>query len=326
MSLAVRPTPAPAGLAGLRVYAPALLVLTALALVPLATESYHLGLVTRLMILAIAAISLDLLLGRGGLVSFGHAAFIGLGAYTTGILMTEGLAEIALILPCVLALSALFALATGAVSLRTSGVYFIMITLAFGQMLYFTASSLASYGGDDGLTLWTSPTLLGTDLLASREGLFYATLAVLVLAFALVNVVVDSRFGRVLRAAKENPVRVAALGFDVYRFRLVAYVLAGMLAGVAGMLTALQAEFVSPTLMSWQRSGELIAMVVLGGMATRNGALLGALAFVLLEAWLAELTVHWRLVFGPLLVLVVLYAKGGLASLLRPLTGETQHG
>jgi branched-chain amino acid transport system permease protein len=330
MSTAVRPAPAVAGPSGLRLYAPAIVVFLALALVPplaaFGAEGYWLGLVTRVMILAIAAISLDLLLGHGGLVSFGHAAFLGLGAYTTGILLTEGVGDVAVILPVVVTLSALFAVATGAVSLRTSGVYFIMITLAFGQMLFFTASSLSAYGGDDGLTLWNRASLFGTDLLATRQGLFYATLAVLVASFLLVNTIVDSRFGRVLRAAKENPTRVAALGFDVYRYRLVAYVLAGTLAGMAGMLTALQAEFVSPALMSWQRSGELIVMVVLGGMATRNGALLGAIAFVLLEVWLAELTVHWKILFGPLLVLVVLYAKGGLSALLRPLTGEGRHG
>ncbi len=315
---------------GLRVYLPALVVLIGLALVPLfavyGAERYVLGLVTRLMILAIAAISLHLLLGFGGLVSFGHAAFLGLGAYATGIMLTEGVAQAEIILLGVIAASAAFALVTGAVSLRTSGVYFIMITLAFGQMLYFAASSLAAYGGDDGLTLWTRPDLFGTDLLQSRQGLYYATFAVLVLTFVAVNVTVDSRFGRVLRAAKENPTRVAAIGFDVFRYRLAAYVLAGTLCGIAGMLSALQTEFVSPAIMSWQRSGELIVMVVLGGMASRNGALLGALAFVLLEVWLADLTLHWKLIFGPLLVLVVLYAKGGLAALFRPLTGEGRHG
>ncbi len=323
-TLAAAPTPR------LRACLPALVVLVALALVPVfaayGAERYVLGLVNRLMILAIAALSLHLLLGYGGLVSFGHAAFLGLGAYVTGILMTEGVLQAELVLLAVIGLSALFALATGAVSLRTSGVYFIMITLAFGQMLYFAASSLSAYGGDDGLTLWVRADLFGSDLLKTRHGLFYATLGVLCLTFLLVNLVVDSRFGRVLRAAKENPVRVAAMGFDVFRFRLAAYVLAGTICGVAGMLYALQAEFVSPAIMSWQRSGELIVMVVLGGMASRNGALLGAVAFVLLEVWLADLTVHWKLIFGPLLVLVVLYAKGGLASLLRPLTGEARHG
>jgi len=314
----------------LRDWWPTLVILAALAATPplaaLGPEGYVLGLATRMMILAIAVVSLDLLIGHGGLVSFGHAAFVGLGAYVTGILLTEGVAEAALILPAVIAAAALFALVTGAISLRTSGVYFIMITLAFGQMLFFTASSLSAYGGDDGLTLWSNAALVGTAVLDDARGLFYVTLAVLVAAVVLVDRVVGSRFGRVLRAAKENPTRAAALGFDVVRFRLVAYVLAGVVAGIAGFLAAVQAEFVSPAAMSWQRSGELIVMVVLGGMATRHGPLLGAVVFVGLEEWLSTWFAHWKLLFGPLLVLVVLYGRGGLAALLAPLTGERRHG
>jgi len=314
----------------LRDWWPTLVILAALAATPplaaLGPEGYVLGLATRMMILAIAVVSLDLLIGHGGLVSFGHAAFVGLGAYVTGILLTEGVAEAALILPAVIAAAALFALVTGAISLRTSGVYFIMITLAFGQMLFFTASSLSAYGGDDGLTLWSNAALVGTAVLDDARGLFYVTLAVLVAAVVLVDRVVGSRFGRVLRAAKENPTRAAALGFDVVRFRLVAYVLAGVVAGIAGFLAAVQAEFVSPAAMSWQRSGELIVMVVLGGMATRHGPLLGAVVFVGLEEWLSTWFAHWKLLFGPLLVLVVLYGRGGLAALLAPLTGERRRG
>jgi len=314
----------------LRGWWPTLVILAALAATPplaaLGPEGYVLGLATRMMILAIAVVSLDLLIGHGGLVSFGHAAFVGLGAYVTGILLTEGVAEAALILPAVIAAAALFALVTGAISLRTSGVYFIMITLAFGQMLFFTASSLSAYGGDDGLTLWSNAALVGTAVLDDARGLFYVTLAVLVAAVVLVDRVVGSRFGRVLRAAKENPTRAAALGFDVVRFRLVAYVLAGVVAGIAGFLAAVQAEFVSPAAMSWQRSGELIVMVVLGGMATRHGPLLGAVVFVGLEEWLSTWFAHWKLLFGPLLVLVVLYGRGGLAALLAPLTGERRRG
>ena len=323
--------PAPAGhAADLRGWWPTLVVLAGLALTPplavLGPEGYVLTLATRMMILAIAVVSLDLLIGHGGLVSFGHAAFVGLGAYVTGILLTEGVAEAAFIVPAVIAASALFALVTGAISLRTSGVYFIMITLAFGQMLFFTASSLSAYGGDDGLTLWSNATLLGTGLLDDPRGLFYATLALLVAALVLVDRISGARFGRVLRAAKENPTRTAALGFDVFRYRLTAYVVAGVVAGLAGFLAAVQAEFVSPAAMSWQRSGELIVMVVLGGMATRHGPLLGALVFVFLEEWLSNWIDHWKLLFGPLLVLVVLYGRGGIAALLAPLTGEARRG
>ena len=176
-----------------------------LAAVPLmgflGPEGYILPLVTRMMILALAAIALDLILGFGGLVSFGHAAFIGIGAYVAGIMVTEGQTDALAILPAVLAVSAAFALVTGYICLRTSGVYFIMITLAFGQMAFFAASSLSAYGGDDGLTLWDSASLFGTGWLADDTGLFYVTLTVLVAGFALVQAIVGSRFGRVLRAA-----------------------------------------------------------------------------------------------------------------------------
>ena len=314
----------------LRGWAPTLVILFALALTPVLApfgpEGYILTVATRMMILAIAVVSLDLLIGHAGLVSFGHAAFIGLGAYVTGILLTEGVADAAVILTAVVAAAALFALVTGAVSLRTSGVYFIMITLAFGQMLFFTASSLSAYGGDDGLTLWSNATLFGTSLLDDPRGLFYVALAVLAVALLLVDRLVGSRFGRVLRAAKENPTRAAALGFDVFRYRLAAYVLAGVVAAVAGFLAAVHAEFVSPAAMRWQHSGELIVMVVLGGMATRHGPLLGAVVFVGLEEWLSTWIEHWKLLFGPLLILVVLYGRGGLAALLARLVGTPRRG
>ncbi|MEO1121345.1 MAG: branched-chain amino acid ABC transporter permease [Pseudomonadota bacterium] len=298
--------------------APAVLVFALLALGPLAAEAYGgaylTSLLMRMMLLAIAAISLDLLIGQGGMVSFGHAAFIGLGAYVAGIMITEGAADLAMILPMAIVASTVFAVVTGAISLRTSGVYFIMITLAFGQMLFFTASSLSAYGGDDGLTLWERSTVFGFDLLSSNVTLYYLILVTLIGAYALVGALVGSRFGRVLRAAKENPTRVEALGFSVFSYRLTAYVIAGVMAGVAGVLMANQAEFVSPSTLAWQRSGELIIMVVLGGMGLRNGALLGAVALVALEETLSSITHDWRLIFGPLLVLTVLYAKTGLAG------------
>ena len=290
-----------------------------LAASPFALEALGAGhlqaLVVRAMLLAIAAISLDLLIGRGGMVSFGHAAFVGIGAYATGIGLTEGVSNgIALLALAILA-SALFALVTGAISLRTKGVGFIMITLAFGQMAFFTLSSLAAYGGDDGLTLWSSAELWGTGWLTNGGGLHFVVLGALAATWWLVARISASRFGRVLRAARENPVRVETMGFSVFRYRLAAYVVAGALAGVAGFLTANHAEFVSPAAAAWQRSGELIAVVVLGGAGTRNGALMGAIFFVAVEEVLGHLVADWRLVFGPLLVLVVLFARGGLAGL-----------
>ena len=294
-------------------------VFALLAAAPFAPDAlggaYLLSLLLRAMLLAIAAISLDLLVGRGGLVSFGHAAFVGLGAYATGIGLEEGLLYAPALLALAVGTAAAFALVTGAVSLRTSGVQFIMITLAFGQMAYFTLSSLSRYGGDDGLTLWSLPELHGTGWLQNGGGLYFVCLGALVATWWLVHRISASRFGRVLRAAKENPTRVEVMGYSVYRYRLAAYVIAATLAGMSGFLLACHAEFVSPAAAAWQHSGELIAVVVLGGIGTRNGALLGALFFVLVEEALSRVVEDWRLVFGPLLVLIVLFARGGLAGL-----------
>lgn len=295
-----------------------LVLLALLAAMPVVSTvwggDYLLSLMMKAMILAIAVISLDLLIGHGGMVSFGHAAFVGLGAYVTGIALDEGLTDAVTILTLVLVVSGLFALITGAISLRTTGVYFIMITLAFGQMLFFTFSSLSAYGGDDGLTLWETADFFGTGLLQSDAGLFYTILVTLALVWLFMGRLVGSRFGRVLRAAKQTPLRAETMGFSVFQYRLVAYVIAGMIAGLAGFLLANQAEFVSPSAAAWQRSGDLIIMVLLGGMGTRNGPLMGALFFVLVEELLSTITHDWRLIFGPLLVLIVLFAKGGLAS------------
>ena len=297
-----------------------LALLAAFALAPFVLEAVGAGyleaVLVKMMLLAIAVVSLDLLIGQGGLVSFGHAAFVGLGAYATGIGLEEGVANGLVLFAVSIAVCAAFAAVTGAISLRTTGVAFIMITLAFGQMAFFTLSSLSAYGGDDGLTLWSTAELYGTGWLRNGGGLYFVVLAALAFTWWLVARIGASRFGRVLRAAKENPVRVASMGYSVFRYRLVAYVIAGALAGAAGFLTANHAEFVSPALGAWQRSGEMIAVLVLGGMGTRNGPLLGAVVFVALEEVLGHLVEDWRLVFGPLLVLLVLFAPGGLATAL----------
>jgi len=296
-----------------------------LALTPLAADLYGGGylttLVMRAMILAIAAISLDLLIGQGGMVSFGHAAFLAIGAYGYGISIDEGLYTIFAILPAVFAAAGLFALITGAISLRTSGVYFIMITLAFAQMLYFALGSLSRYGADDGLTLWSRADAAGTGLLKSDTGLFLTVLAVLIAVWWGVNRLSAARFGRVLRAARQNPTRVATMGYSVFRYRLAAYVIAALIAALAGVLWAAQANFVSPAIGSWQRSGDLIAIVVLGGMGARNGALIGALFFVGIEEVLSGIIQDWRLIFGPILVLIALYAHRGLAGWIDRLQG-----
>jgi branched-chain amino acid transport system permease protein len=303
----------------------ATLVFVALAAVPLLglvmRDGYILSLMTRVMILAIAAMALDLILGFGALVSFGHAAFIGIGAYAMGILASHGQEGLGLQLLTALAASALFALVTGAISLRTKGVYFIMITLAFGQMAFYTAASLRAYGGDDGLTIARRSLVGGARWLENDRVFYLVVLACLIGVYVLCRVLVASRFGRVLQGAKQNPQRMQALGFNPYPYQLVAYVIAGMIGGLSGFLLANLTEFVSPAYMSWQRSGELIIMVVMGGMGSLHGAVIGALAFLLMEEWLSGFTEHWKVVFGPMLVLIVLFMRGGILGLLGRLTG-----
>jgi branched-chain amino acid transport system permease protein len=298
-----------------------LLVFGALAAAPLVApfgpEGYVLSLLTRVMIFALAAVSLDLILGYGGLISFGHAAFLGIGAYSVAIPASHGSADVLVHLATALAASAVFALAIGAVSLRTKGVYFIMITLAFGQMLFFLATSLAPYGGDDGMTLPSRSLVAGANLLGSRRAFYYLAFACLLLAYLLCRAIVASRFGRVLRGSRENPVRIEALGFNPFAFQLTAFVIAGMLCGIAGFLLANHTEFVSPAYMSWQRSGDLIFMTVLGGLGSGIGAVVGAAVFLLLEEFLSEATEHWRMIFGPLLIMVVIFGRGGIMGFAR---------
>jgi len=278
------------------------------------------------MIFAIAAVALDLLVGYGALISFGHAAFVGLGAYAVGILSAYGITDALVSFPVALAVSAAYAFLTGVVCLRTKGVYFIMITLAFGQMAFFTASSLAPFGGDDGLTIAARNTVAGFALLRNERAFYYVVLFCLLGTYLFCRALVASRFGRVVRGAKENPVRVATIGFDVYRFQLATYVIAGGLAGLAGFLLANATEFVSPAYMSWQRSGELIVMVLLGGLGSLDGAIIGAAAYLLTEEWLSGVTEHWKVIFGPVLVLIVLFARGGLLGLASALVRRLGRG
>ncbi len=306
-----------------------LAIFAGFALVPLGAafgaQAYILDLFTRVMIFSIAALGLDLILGYGALVSFGHAAFVGLGAYAAGILAAHGVNEALVALPVALVVATAFAVATGAVSLRTQGVYFIMITLAFGQMAYFTASSLAPYGGDDGLTIHVRDTLAGFAVFDDHRAFYYIVLACLAGCYLVCRAIVVSRFGRVFRGARENPTRLATIGFDVYRFQLVAYAISGALGGLAGFLLANHTEFVSPAYMSWQRSGELIIMVLLGGLGRLHGAIIGAIVFLLVEEFLSGVTEHWKMIFGPFLVLVVLFARGGLIGIGRALRRRFGH-
>ncbi len=289
------------------------------ALLPVAAvfgaEAYLLDLFMRVMIFAIAALGLDLVVGYGALVSFGHAAFIGIGAYAVGILASHDIDEIWIALPVAILAASVFGYLTGIICLRTRGVYFIMITLAFGQMAYFLASSLAPYGGDDGLTIHTRNTLLGLAPFTHTRLFYYIVLGCMVGCYWLCRALMVSRFGRVFRGARENAIRMATLGYDIYRYQLVAYVISGALGGLAGFLLANATDFVSPAYMSWQRSGELIIMILFGGLGTLHGAIIGTLAYVLLGEWLSNLTENWKMIFGPLLVLIVLLARGGLLGL-----------
>jgi branched-chain amino acid transport system permease protein len=306
------------------------LLFALLALVPLLgffiRDGYVLNLVSRVMILAIAAIGLDLILGYGALVSFGHAACVGIGAYGMGIMASHGYDGVLSGLLAALFASAVFAAITGMISLRTKGVYFIMITLAFGQMAFYTAASLRAYGGDDGLTVATRSLVMGVNFLKSDRTFYYCILAVLISVYLLCRAIVASRFGRVLQGAKQNPQRMQAIGFNPYPYQLVAYVVAGMIAGLSGFLLANLTEFVSPAYMSWQRSGELIVMVVMGGIGSLHGAIIGAAVFILLEEWLSGFTEHWKIIFGPFLVFVVLFMRGGILGAIKRLTGDKSHG
>jgi branched-chain amino acid transport system permease protein len=293
------------------------LPLTLLPVAALGLGSYLLVVGERAMILAIAALSLQLLIGVAGLISFGHAAFLGIGAYAAGILASHGHNTLVLALPAAILSSALFALLTGSIAVRSRGVYFIMITLAFGQMAFFVASSLAPYGGDDGLTWPTRTLVFGTRVLKNETVFYYVALASLGGVYVLMGRLVGSRFGRVLRGLTDNERRVEAIGFAPYPYRLAAYVMAGATCGLAGFLLGNEVEFVSPAYMHWQRSGELILMVLLGGSGTRYGPIVGAMTYLLLEESLARFTEHWKVILGPLLVVLALFGRGGIAGIIE---------
>ena len=290
-------------------------------------QEYLVSLFTRIVIYAIAAVSLDLLIGYAGLVSLGHAAFVGLGAYVVGILYQhsfEGLplfgvfpgSDNALVAwPLAVLAAALFAVVIGSLCLRTSGMHFIMITLAFAQMLYYLFVGLKAYGGDDGLSLYSRNRLPHLDLSADSQFYYLCLLLLagyLLFAYRLVN----SRFGLVIRGASSNNRRIRAIGIPSSRYRLVLFAIAGAGGGLAGALLANHSEFVSPGLLNWTLSGELMVMVLLGGLGSLFGPVLGAAIFLLLEETLAMYTEHWMVYLGPFLVAVVIFAKHGLFGLL----------
>ncbi|PYM18173.1 MAG: branched-chain amino acid ABC transporter permease [Candidatus Rokuibacteriota bacterium] len=292
----------------------------ALALVPVVAaalnQPFYLDLVRRIMIFAIAAVSLDLILGFGGMVSFGHAAYLGVGAYAVAIPAFYGVHSGFVQWPLAVGLSALVALVIGTLSLRTSGVYFIMITLAFAQMLYYLGISINAWGADDGMRLARRSQFGGAVDLGNPYVFYYVVFGLLVLLLWLGHRLIHARFGMVIRAARSNEPRLRAVGFATFRYKLAAFVLAGAACGLAGALLTNQTEYLTPSYMHWTRSGDIMVMVILGGMGTLFGPVLGAIVFLLLEDVLAAWTVHWQVVLGPLLVLIVLYARRGLWGLL----------
>ena len=277
-------------------------------------QPFYLDLARRILILAIAAVSLNLILGYGGLVSFGHAAYLGIGAYAVGILGFYGIGNGWIHLLVAVVASAIVAAAIGAVSIRTSGIYFIMITLAFTQMLYYLGISVAEFGGDDGMRLKTKSQFPLVDL-KDPVVFYYVALALLLLAVFVTYKIVNSRFGMVLRATKSNEPRSRAIGFSPYPYRLAAFVISGAMCGLSGALYANHTNYITPNLMSWQQSGDLMFMVILGGMATTSGPVIGAFALLLVEDLLAGWTQHWQVILGPLLILSVIFFRRGLAGI-----------
>ena len=266
---------------------------------------------TRILIYALVAVSLDLIVGYGGMVSFGHAAYFAVGGYTVAVLAQNGVGTALIAWPLAVLMSAALAAVVGALSLRTSGIFFIMITLAFAQMVFYALIAVRAWGGNDGLPIDARGVLPGLDV--RDPNVLYAVCLVLLVAFVVVSAqLVESRFGIVLRGARRSDRRLLALGFPTFRYKLVAFVIAGAGAGLAGALWAEYARFVSPDMASWSRSGEFLVMVILGGIGTLAGAVYGAAVLLGLESLLAGFTEHWMLPLGAILLAIVLFAKRGL--------------
>ncbi|MEE9326152.1 MAG: branched-chain amino acid ABC transporter permease [Cocleimonas sp.] len=296
-------------------------------------ESYYVNLVSRVVIFAIAGVGLNLALGYGGMVSLGHAAFFGLGAYVSGITtfhFTEntefivgvaGTNQMLLVWLITFVVIALVSLFIGLISIRTTGVYFIMITLAFAQMIYYFAISWPSYGGEDGLLMQSRHQfpMLDTD---NTIHFFLICFSLLLLALALTSRIMSARFGAALDFARINDVRLATAGVNPFPIKLTAFVISAIITGLAGTLFADLNRFVSPDILSWQMSGEIIIFILLGGVGRLYGPVVGATIFVLLETFIGEYSEHWKLFLGVILLLIVLFAKGGLMQLLA---GNKRH-
>jgi len=305
--------------------------LALLALFPLAGAGFYTELVTKVMILAIFALSLDLLVGYTGLVSFGHAAFYGIGAYALGLMAPKyEAASLWLTLPAAMLAAGVAALAVGVFVVRVKGIYFIMVTLAFAQMFYFVFHDTKFGRGSDGISMNFKPVAAIGGFtpfdLASVTHVYYFVLVLMLAVFVFLRVVLRSPFGRALQGIRSNEHRMRSLGFPVYRYKLASFTLAGALAGLAGYLSTLQFGFVNPELLSWHQSGNVLLMLILGGVGSLYGAVVGAFAFVALTEIFQALTQHWQLLLGAAIVLLVIFLPGGLASITgrfrRTLIGE----
>lgn len=279
--------------------------------------TFYVSFVRRVMIFALAASSLNFILGYGGMVALGHAAFFGAGAYVVAMLSAEGFSNALIVWPAAVLVAALLSLIVGAISLRTKGVYFIMITLAFAQMVYYLFISLRKYGGEDGINLSSHsrlPALFPELNLANETVFYYLVLLVVVMCLLWINRLVNSHFGQALQGIRENETRMEALGYPVFRIKLLAFVIAGGLAGLAGALLANHNLFVSPSLMHWTESASLIVMVIVGGIGLRYGGVVGAAVMLTFEEFLRLYTDYWHMPLGLLLLAIVLLAPRGLAG------------
>ena len=296
-------------------------------------HDFYIGFATRVMIYVLAVGSLNLLVGFAGLVSFGHAAFFGLGAYAiaalslaAGSLVPAWVASAWVAWPLAMLASALLALLIGAVAMRTRQVYFIMTTLAFGQMLYFLFIGLKTFGSDNGMSL-TARSRVGFGIdMADDTAFYYVVFAVVARGMWFLRSLVRSRFGVVVRGISENESRMEAIGFPVYRYKLICFVIAGALAGLAGALLANQSSFVSPRMLDWVQSGNLLMMLILGGVGYLAGGIYGTVAMLLLEEVLADHTPYWQFFVGILIIAVVLFSRGGIAGLVERFSGAKGRG
>ena len=293
------------------------LVLLCVVGLPLTANTYLLAVASRMVIYGMLAMSLDLIMGYAGLISFGHAAYFGCGAYIVALLMLGGVTSGLIAFPLAVSGAAVAAAVVGALSLRTRGIYFIMITLAFAQMFYYMAIGQQSLGGDDGMSLLGRSDFSPFVDLSKPSHFYYFALMLLAAVTIVLKLVVRSRFGLVLEACRQNETRLLTVGIATYRYKLVGFVIAGAIAGLAGALMVNLEAYISPNLLDWKVSGIITMMIVMGGIGTLYGSLIGAAVYIALEAVITPYTTHWMAILGPLLVLTALFWRSGIWGLFR---------